>query len=226
MEEALKSLHLINNIYAFLSVIIVVSGILLYKYGQKLIDVLSKKINNKPISDLKYHDMFNTAQAVKQKVHQIEFISHGKPDPVKTTLLHKLIDLKIDCVTRSFSEFLENSDLEDMSENQLKFEVSKKLSIIVNEYNDEAFKLFISQYGIDQKDSKYLIDCYETFRQEIVEGFLIRLDSITRNDDYLNNYQKLSAILEVIAISLFIIPKDAKNAMDLVNGRFVKYAKA
>ena len=225
MEKAFENLHLINNIYALLSVIVVVTGFLIYKYGQKAFDFFVEKSVQKPISRLQYHDMFTTANSVRGKVKTITFSTHGKPDPVKTKLIHKLIDLKIDCVTKNFKEFLKEEMLERCDGNQLKYEISAVLSSLVNEYNDQAKLVFVSEFKISQEDSEYLIDCYERFRQDIVEGFLSRLESITTNEDYTTNYEKISAVLEVIAISLYIIPKDAKNAMDLANGRFVKYAK-
>lgn len=224
MEKAFQNLHLINNIYALLSLIVLVGGFLAYKYGQKIIDLISHKSEQKPISQLQYHDMFTTAHSVRGKVHTITFTTHGKPDPIKTKLIHKLIDLKIDHVTKSFKEFLREEELEKIDGNKLKYNILKVLSVLVQGYNEQAFHVFVKEFGISEEDAKYLIDCYETFRQDIVEGFVSRLESITTNEDYTTNYEKISAVLEVIAISLYIIPKDAKNAMDLANGRFIKYA--
>lgn len=68
-----------------------------------------------------------------------------------------------------------------------------------------------------------MIDKYEEHRQYIVDGFIERLDSISINKDYNCNFEKLSAILEVVALSLYVIPRDVKHAMNSVNGRYVKY---
>jgi len=198
--------------------------IVVYIFKDIIKEWLKKPISKtKPISNLQFHDMFTTANSVRSKVNAIKFSTHGEDDKIKSRMLHKLIDLKIECVKERFKEFLLQDKLDKLDGNQLKFKIAAALSGIVKEYNEKAFNYFVNEYGISKEDSKYLIDCYEIFRQDIVDGFLSRLESITKNEDYTTNYEKISAVLEVVAISLYIIPKDSKNAMNLANGRFIKY---
>ena len=112
-------------------------------------DTISFKIKEwkkkRKIENLVYHDVFITAENVRSKVMAIRFITHGEKDNMKTKLLHKLIDLKIDAVTINFREFLKDKKLNTINGQQLKFEVSAMLSSLVNEYNDKAFKIFTTQ---------------------------------------------------------------------------------
>ena len=179
----------------------------------------------KKISTLQYHDMFSTATFVLKKVQAISFSSNGVDDVVKTKMLHKLIDFKVSCIKKNFKSFLLDDNLEKMDSNQLKFKVFELLHSLVDEYNMVSNSYFVNELGISHEDSKFLIDSYEKYRQDIIDGFIDRLESITTNDDYDTNFAKISAVLEVVAISLYVIPKDAKQAMDEVNGRYIKYKK-
>ncbi len=187
----------------------------------KIKSILTKK-SKKEFKSLLCHDMFITAKNVKGRVEKIDFITKGKTDVVKTKLLHILIDLKIESVEKGFTRLLESKDIQNIKGQELKFKVSETLIGIVKEYNDQALFEFI-KLGISKKDASFLIDKYEEHRQYIVDGFIERLDSISINKDYNCNFEKLSAILEVVALSLYVIPRDVKHAMNSVNGRYVKY---
>ena len=191
-------------------------------------DTINEKIKSwrksKKIEILTSHDVFLTTENVRTIIKRIEFTTKGSPDVMKTKVLHHLIDLKIDTVNLRFKELLMDSDVDDCSGQSLKFKVISCLTNIVKEYNDQALKDIVS-WGISEADAKFAIDAYEDFRKDIVDAFLERLESISTNDDYNTNYDKMSSILEVVAISLYLIPKDAKNAFDLINGKFYKYGK-
>ena len=183
---------------------------------------LFKKNKLKQLNTLLFHDMFITIENVSGRVKKIKFITKGKVDAVKTALLRILIDLKIKSVKKAFSELIKDKDLPEASGQKLKFMVSGTLIGLVEEYNNQALLQFV-ELGISKKDAKFLIDKYEEHRQYIVEGFLERLDSICMNKGYSCNYEKMNAILEVVALALHVIPRDVKHAMDSVNGRYVKY---
>jgi hypothetical protein len=198
--------------------------IILYIFKDTINDKIKDWRRVKKIIDLTSHDVFLTTENVRTIIKRIEFTTKGKPDVMKTKVLHHLIDLKIDTVNKKFNELLNDSNIDSCSGQSLKFKVITCLTNIVKEYNDQAFKDFVS-WGISESDAKFAIDAYEDFRKDIVDAFLERLESISTNDDYNTNYDKMSSILEVVAISLYLIPKDAKNAFDLINGKFSKYGK-
>ena len=143
---------------------------------------ISKILNKqkKPITELKYHRLFQVVEQVGKRVEGIHFITHGEVDKVKTMLMNVLIQEKLANVSMVFTDFL---------------------------------------------DAVYLIESYEEYRLDLVNGFLESLDDISTNDDYSSNYDKINAIYELVALSIYLIPKDVRIALDSVNGRFIKYEK-
>jgi hypothetical protein len=205
--------------------ILAILAIILYYLKDSINEqVKSWKINKrkKNISNLKNHDFFLTVDNVYSEVRKINFNYSGEIDINKTKMLHHLILLKTSAITEKFTDFLNDKELNTCESQVLKFKVKTLLGEIVKKYTSEANKDFI-KWGLDEKDSQYCINAYEDFRTEIVEAFVQRVDSICTNDDYFSNYDKMSAILEVVAISLYIIPKDVKNSFDKINGRFKSY---
>ncbi|PIE50750.1 MAG: hypothetical protein CSA38_01930 [Flavobacteriales bacterium] len=181
---------------------------------------LTKK--KRKIENLSHHDFFATTKWVNAEVKRITFSFKGENDEVKSKLLHHLIDLKTNTIEEQFTDFLKNDELNHCSSQDLKQKTKYLLMGIVNTYTSKAMKDFV-RIGVSRVDAKFTIDSYEDYRKEIVEAFEDRVDSITTNEDYSCNYDKMNAILEVVAISLYIIPKDVKQAFDKINGRFRKY---
>ena len=182
--------------------------------------ILNKQ--RKPITELKYHRLFQVIEQVEQRVEGIEFVTHGKIDKVKTMLMNLLIQEKLNTVNIVFTKFLDDAELRVCSGNALRSKVAAALRSLVGNYNDNARDLFVD-VGVGEEDASYLIDAYEEYRLDLVNGFLESLDDICTNDDYSSNYDKLNAIYELISLSIYLIPKDVKIALDSVNGRFVKY---
>jgi len=197
-----------------------------YVYRKKVsefIDSISKREKVKPIENLKFHNLFNVAETVKSQVLKIDFTTNDESDEIKSKLVKKLVVLEINFIVEDLKDFLDTKDLSSKDPNMLKYLVSLTISCSSNKYADEAIKVFMSKYSIEKEDSRYMTECYDLFRKEFNDGFLTRIESITTNQDYSTNYEKISTILEVIAISLLYIPKDARQALDKANGRFKKY---
>ncbi|NQY29964.1 MAG: hypothetical protein HRT69_10895 [Flavobacteriaceae bacterium] len=207
-----------------LTFLFLIIALVLYIFKDTIIEMVKHRRKKKDIKNLEFHDVHATADSVLDKMHDIEFTSDGKTDPYKTKLLHELVSLNISVLKRYLNEFLNRKDLASYSGQRLKHEINEMFMLIENEYCVQADNSF-RQQGISTTDSKYLIKSYESFRKDVTEGFHARVESITTNADYASNYDRISAIFEVIAISLYIIPKDAKSACDKINGRFNKYPK-
>jgi len=167
--------------------------------------------------------MFLTCDKVLKKIDAIDFTTFDDYDEVKSKLLRKLIKLKIDTVSNRFKELLVKDELQDMNRTELKFLVSKTLTDLVHEYNNEALKVMTSEMGITAKDAEFLIARYEDFRQYIVDAFVDELDIIVTDENYKNNFDRLNTILYAVSISLSIIPRDVVATFNGVNGRFKKY---
>ncbi len=184
-----------------------------------------RKRQKKSISELQAHRMFLVCREVIKKVEEIELTTHGEKDVVKTRLMKILINEKIDTITRSFLKLIQEDRIETFSSNFLKNKISKMLFDLINEYNKNCHDVYLS-LGISAEHSKFLLQSYEEWRSDMVEGFTDSVDDICVNDDYSSNYDKLSAIFELVAISMHLIPKDVKGALNQVNGLFTEYNKS
>ena len=187
---------------------------------REIAKILNKQ--RKPVTELKYHRLFQVIESVGKRVEGIEFITHKKPDKVKTLLMNILIQEKLVAVRVVFTDLLDDKELRVCSGNALRTKVATALRGLVGNYNDNARDLFVD-VGVSEVDAGYLIDTYEEYRLELVNGFLESLEDISTNDDYSTNYDKLNAIYDLVALSIYLIPKDVKEALNSVNGRFVKY---
>ncbi|QYS85399.1 hypothetical protein JJC03_09120 [Flavobacterium oreochromis] len=217
--------NVLNNLAHWELFIIVLIVVISYYYRNAIAEIIKAKSilkKKKDIANLVQHDFFNTTVNVRNEIMRIDFATNGEVDMIKTKLLHHLIKLKTTEIEASMTAFLKRPDLNECSSQGLRYLVKSNLFNIVNNYTIQAERDFI-RCGITVEDARFVINSYEDFRQEVVDGFVQRVESITTNDDYFSNYDKMSAILEVVAISLFLIPKDAKNAFDKINGRFKKY---
>jgi len=219
LKDISGSLGTMTPVLTFIFLLI---AFVLYTFKDTIIEYVKSRRKKKDIKNLEYHDVHATADSVLEKMHDIDFTSKGKTDPYKTELLHELVGLNISVLKRYLNKLLSNKDLASYSGQRLKHEINTMFIDVENEYCAQADTNF-RQRGINTTDSKYLIKSYESFRKDVTEGFHERVESITTNADYASNYDRISAIFEVIAISLYIIPKDAKSACDKINGRFIKY---
>jgi len=224
LKDISNSFGTLSPILTFLLIIILVMFYFLKDTINEALKSLLLRKKKSKIENLKSHDMFITLESVRSKIDKVQFTTHDKIDTVKTKLLQELIHIKIDKTKELFNEFLSKKDVCNYSGQELKFEVDSLLRKLVKEYSQEAHRAFICK-AIENDDAAYLISSYERFRTDIMEGYVERIESISTNEDYNSNYDRISAILEVIALGFFVIPKDAANACDLINGRFLKYVK-
>ena len=65
--------------------------------------ILNKQ--RKPITELKYHRLFQVVEQVEKRVEGIQFITHGEIDRVKTMLMNILIQEKLNTVNIVFTKF-------------------------------------------------------------------------------------------------------------------------
>jgi len=180
------------------------------------------KSKNKEVKDLWSHDLFLTAEEVRRKVNTIKFTTYGDYDEAKTKLLRILVNFQIDYFIKNLKQLIKGSDMDKLDGQDLKYTLIKKLTNSVDQHNEATLEKLIS-LGIREDDTKYLIDEYDFFREEVMRGFVERIESITTNDNYHCNYDRLSAVFEVLAMGLYLIPKDCITACNRINGKFRKY---
>ena len=225
LEFIKDSFGKMNGLLTFITITLIILSFLAIKFKDTISKVLTKKKDKRVVKDLLYHSMFLTCDKVLKKIDAIDFTTFDDYDEVKSKLLRKLIKLKIDTVSNRFKELLVKDELQDMNRTELKFLVSKTLTDLVHEYNNEALKVMTSEMGITAKDAEFLINRYEDFRQYIVDAFVDELDIIVTDENYKNNFDRLNTILYAVSISLSIIPRDVVATFNGVNGRFKKYKR-
>ena len=176
------------------------------------------------VRDLWSHDLFMTVESIKSKVDKIRFTTYGEYDVAKSKLLKVLIKNQLDVFYKRLKGYIGKDSIDGYDEQKLKYtltEILKKGSI---EYNEISRNSFV-EMGVTEEDANFLINEYGYFRDEVQEGVFDRIDSITTNSNYYNNYDRLSAVFEVLAMGLYLIPKDSQAACNRINGRFKKYAE-
>lgn len=181
-----------------------------------------KKIKKRVIKDLRFHDFFNSLEEIKQKVGVIDFSVDGEENRLKTWMMVRLIELKMDSINKAFNDFISIDDIDDVQPEIFKFRVGKCLNDLVDVYNIEAIEQF-KMKGVSNEDSRYFVNAYENYRNTIVESFINRLDSICLSSRYDNNFDRLLACLEVSTLAMEVIPRDIRSVYLIINGRFDKY---
>lgn len=174
--------------------------------------------------NLIYHDLFISLQNIKHKVSYIQFETDGNVDVMKNRILHHLLDIKIDKLKSELETLVQKDNIDKLEIQELKYElagVSNRTSVESNNKIVEDFK----NWGISEVDIKAILEGAEGFKELLTQGLDERIESIVTNGDYNTNYNKMSAILEVIAMSYYMMPKIIKDSFDKMNGRFAKYNK-
>ena len=173
-----------SGFLTFLILVLIVLSYVTIKFKETINELIKKGKQSRDINDLIYHSMFLTGDKVIQRIDKIDFTTFDGYDEVKSKLLKKLIQLKIDTVKLRFGEFLKTKDLDKVKQAQLKLMVATTLSSLVNEYNDKAIKVMSEEMDIDLADAKFLVDKYEEFREYITRAFVEELTIIVMDDNY------------------------------------------
>jgi len=215
-----------SGFLTFLILVLIVLAYVTLKFRETINELIKRHKRERKIEDLIYHSMFLTGDKVVQRIDKIDFTTFDGYDEIKSKLLKKLIQLKIDTVKLRFGEFLKTKDLDKVKQSQLKLMVATTLSNLVNEYNDKAIRVMSSEMNIKEKDAKFLVDKYEEFREYITRAFVEELNIIVMDDNYIDNFERVNTILYTISISLSIIPRDVVATFNNINGTFKKYKKA
>ena len=227
VEHFSNSFSEMGSTLTFVAIIIILFMVI---FKNSLSQVISKvKFNKKntvkkKVRDLWSHDLFITTSLVKSKVNAIDFTTHGELDVVKSKLLKRLISNQLESFNERVMDFINKDCIDNFDGQKLKFLITEVLRAGTVEYNQKTKNEFL-EMGISKDDADFLIGRYGNFRDEVQEGFFDRIDSITTNANYSNNYDRLSAVFEVLAMGLYLIPKDSVSACNNINGRFSKYSK-
>ena len=175
--------------------------------------------------DLLAHDFFRSLKDVEAKVRKTDFSAEsGEINQFKRDMMVTLIGKKIEAIDEFFHQFIESPSFEILNSRHFKFEMMTGITWLVEEYNRKAIEVFVER-GVSEIDAKYFVHRYEEYRSEIINSFLARLESIAASDQYVSNFDRMQAMLEVLTVAVEVIPRDVKSLYVLINGRYDKYNK-
>ena len=172
METLFEQLQLLDW-WAVLIILLVIIPLWIFKkpIGELLKKIKFKKnVKTRDIQQLKYHDFFNVLDEIKQKVGLIDFSKDGETNILKTWMMVRLIELKMDSIKLTFNTFISDEDLIDDSPELFKYKMGKCLNDLVDEYNLEAIKQF-KMKGVSDEDARFFVNTYEGYRDTIVQSF-------------------------------------------------------
>ena len=190
--------------------------------GIKVKNYNDVKIATRKIRELWSHDLFITTKEVVKKVNSMRFTTYENFDDSKTRLLRILVSTQIEHFNKRMKDFIKREDVDKMNGQELKYVIVHELRASTRESNEKS-KIRFMEMGVSEKDARYLIFEYDHFRDEVQSGFIERIESITTNDNYYCNYDRMSSVFEVLAMGLYLIPKDSVTACNNINGKFRKY---
>ena len=183
----------------------------------------SSKQHRREIDKLLIHDFFLSLRDVAHKVKGTDFSSdNGDTNEFKRAMMVELINLKCAAIDKFFKDFIVNGGIGFMTNQDFKYHLSKGIADLVEEYNLQAIDSFIKS-GVTAVDAKYFVHRYESYRAEMIDSFLARLDSITTSSQYATNYSRTLAMLEVLTVAVEVIPRDVRSLYLQINGRYDKY---
>lgn len=206
-----------------LTSIIILLGLLYWKFKEPIDSVIKKLINRKlgpdeKIQNLKSHDIFNTFNRVKQDTKVIKFYSDGQFDLAKTRMCQDFANFKVDICKKNFTELIERSN-EEQSPEELKADILSSLTTMHDEYI-----LAIRNKWLDRKikpeDVEYVIELFERFRNPVIQSFFRRTDAIFSSTYHFTNFDKLLACLDVFSVAIDLLPRDLQETFETANGKF------
>lgn len=172
------------------------------------------------IEDLNSHDIFNVIEEVRNHVKFHKF----EDDEVKTKIFRDFIDIMLNEIKSNFKRLIPqvsamNTRGTKLTRDELKQLVLKTLVITVESYCVKG-KKFLIEKGMSEKDAIYVVDLFEKWRIETRESINSRVNSLFASSFYPTNFDRLLAVLELVSVSISLIPKDGVRSFEDMNGKF------
>ena len=202
-------------------------GMLIYAFK----DALSKKIlgykkntnNDHRIKELINHDLFNVVNQTRSSVKNVKFYSPNEFyisefDSSKSKMFQDFMNFKLNSIESRFKIFLNDVDLLQ-SNDGFKNSIFTLLNEVVEDYLHDTERHFLEK-GVPYKDTKFILELFEKWREETINGLIYRINSIFASDSYGGKYEKLLGTLEVVSYAVYLVLKDGINSFEEVNGKF------
>lgn len=219
-----------QTFFVILVILIFAVPIIYYRkyFGQILVNMANNFINKEPteskrkVIEAKYHDIFNMIGIVKSKINSIDYTTDKVYDEAKSILIKIMINNQLEETRKALLCLINFDGIDEMDNQQLKYEMIRKLNKANDNYNNKTYLEFI-ELGISSKDSHFMLDEYSKFRNDVMEGFLDRVESICSNDVYATNFHRVSSSFEVVALGLHLIARESIYTCSQINGTYKKY---
>lgn len=212
------------NLPPYLLFTVIVLGILTYYFHKDISKLITRKWSKENnIKDLKSHNLFSTLNRVKQEAMFLKFYTHGKYDETKSRMSSDFVKFKCNVCTDSFVELLDK-DLNKLSSQELKSIILSEMWSMHNEYVKQIKAHWLDR-GIELKDVDYVVQLFETFRNDVVISFQHRIEAIFSCEYYDTNFKKILATYDCFAFGIDLLPKDLQTTFENINGKFynIKY---
>lgn len=168
------------------------------------------------IKDLKMHDMFSELDSYKTYTHT--FKSYHVVDETKTKVFKDFLNIKIENTAENIMSISQEANSK-MSKATLKHLVHAAFNTCNLTLDKKLEDHFISK-GLTKDTARVVIDKFFVIRQEAMERYERRIESIFACPFYETNFQLILAVYEMVAFELDDIIKHTVRTFESVNGLF------
>jgi len=218
MKELTGILSNIDNQYLLALVVLVCFFMYLFKEPiSKIIGKIKFKKNKYKIADLKNHALF--AELESYKSFRKDFQTHGEFDESKTKIFNDFLELKLTSTSANMMSISELATA-DMDREALK-------TLVLNSFNDCNKELqctlvtrFVNK-GLNRDDANMVLDKFYIVRQNAMDKYKRRIDSIFGCSYYQTNFHLVLAIYEMIAFEIEDITEHSVETFESINGAFM-----
>lgn len=191
---------------------------------KKAITYFGRKKEDRQVIELINHDLFNTLERTRQKIHTMKFYTHGEYDRVKTRMCYDFAKHKtLKCGIR-MEDMLRVRNIDTMDRDSLKRLVLSEQSKMHEDYI-KSVRIEWDIKGIDKEDIDYVVHLFEKFRYDVVSSFEARINSIFGSTYNSSNFEIILAVFEMWAMGIDLLPRDMLTTFESLNGKFkdIKY---
>ena len=182
------------------------------------ISFTKKKRYKYDIKSLGRHHVFTEIE--RQKQYRASFISHNIIDVTKGKVFHDFLQIKMNSTAQHLRYILEQVT-EETTRADVRYIVDSRFSDC-NRNVGRQLKIKFKEKGLSEEVADTVINKFFDIRQDTIERFGRKFDSVFACDYYESNFSILLAIFENSAWEV----EDAKNhlvaAFESVNGMFLE----
>jgi hypothetical protein len=218
----------LSPLMAFLVILWVVTIVVFRKaftariknFDFKKLNIFKKSKELKKIHLLKDHDLFNVVERVRSEVRLKKFYTAGEYDITKSKMFTDFMNFYLDSIRDSYKKFFEDKSLNSKNPDELKTAILILMNTTEKRCAEQTKEHFLTK-GIPLEDTEYIIRLFEIWRNETSRAVTSRINGIFSSAFHFDNFEKLLGCMEVMSMSIDLIPKDGVESFEKMNGRFI-----